>query len=51
MEFGLQFFPSGYAQEVGEFDAASLQVNFHLVSASEAASMQLFAQEVIVVVT
>ncbi len=39
---------SGYAQEVGGFDTASLQVNFHLVSASDAAaSMRLFAQEVI----
>ncbi len=39
---------SGYAQEVGGFDTASLQVNFHLISASDAAaSMRLFAQEVI----
>ena len=39
---------SGYAQEVGGFDMASLQVNFHLISASDAAaSMRLFAQDVI----
>ena len=39
---------SSYAQEVGGFDTASLQVNFHLVSAREAAaSMRLFAKEVI----
>ena len=39
---------TGYAAEVGGFDTASLQVNFHLVSASDAAaSMHLFAQEVI----
>ena len=39
---------SDYAQEVGGFDMASLQVNFHLISASDAAaSMRLFAQEVI----
>lgn len=39
---------TGYAAEVGGFDTASLQVNFHLVSASDAAaSMYLFAQEVI----
>ncbi len=39
---------SGYAEKVGGFDTASLQVNFHLVSASDAAaSMGLFAQEVI----
>ena len=39
---------SGYAQEVGGFDTGSLQVNFHLVSAADAAaSMRLFAKEVI----
>ena len=39
---------SGYAQEVGGFDTASLQVNFHLISATDAAaSMRLFAQEII----
>jgi len=39
---------TGYAAEVGGFDTASLQVNFHLVSASDAAaSMHLFAQGVI----
>ncbi|MEE8466485.1 MAG: LLM class flavin-dependent oxidoreductase [Dehalococcoidia bacterium] len=39
---------SGYAQEVGGFDTGSLQVNFHLVSATDAAtSMRLFAEEVI----
>lgn len=39
---------SGYIQEVGEFDTASMQVNFHLVSESEAAaSMRLFAGKVI----
>ena len=39
---------SGYSQEVGGFDTASLQVNFHLVSESDAAvSMRLFAREVI----
>jgi len=39
---------SGYAKEVGGFDTASLQVNFHLVSQSDAAeSMRLFGQEVI----
>ena len=40
---------SGYAAEIGGFDTASLQVNFHLISASDAAaSMRLFAQEVII---
>ena len=39
---------SAYAQEVGAFDTASMQVNFHLISESEAtASMRLFAKEVI----
>ena len=39
---------SAYAQEVGGFDTASMQVNFHLISESEAtASMRLFAKEVI----
>ncbi|MCH8894052.1 MAG: LLM class flavin-dependent oxidoreductase [Chloroflexi bacterium] len=39
---------SGYAEEVGGFHTASLQVNFHLISAADAAgSMRLFAQEVI----
>ena len=39
---------SGYAHEVGGFETASLQVNFHLVSATDAAaSMRIFAQEVI----
>ncbi len=39
---------SGYAEAVGGFDTASLQVNFHLISASDAAaSMRLLAQEVI----
>ncbi|MCH7841624.1 MAG: LLM class flavin-dependent oxidoreductase [Chloroflexi bacterium] len=38
----------GYAQEVGGFHTASLQVNFHLVPAADAAaSMRLFAQKVI----
>ena len=39
---------SGYAQEVGGFDTASMQVNFHLISESDAAaSMRLFSKEVI----
>jgi hypothetical protein len=39
---------SGYAEEVGGFDTASMQVNFHLISESDAAaSMCLFAKEVI----
>ena len=39
---------SGYAAEVGGFSTASLQVNFHLISETDAAaSMRLFAQEVI----
>ncbi len=39
---------SGYSAEVGGFDTASLQINFHLVSANDAeASMRLFAEEVI----
>ena len=39
---------SGYAEEVGGFDTASMQVNFHLISESDAAgSMRLFAKEVI----
>ena len=39
---------TGYAQEVGGFDTASHQVNFHLIPATDAAtSMRLFAQEVI----
>jgi len=37
-----------YAEEVGGFSTASLQVNFHLISKTDAAaSMRLFAQEVI----
>ena len=39
---------SGYAREVGGFDTASLQVNFHLIAASDAAaSMRIFSREVI----
>ena len=39
---------TGYAAEVGGFSTASLQVNFHLISQTDAAaSMRLFAREVI----
>ena len=38
----------GYAAGVGGFSTASLQVNFHLISKTDAAaSMRLFVQEVI----
>ena len=38
---------SCYAEAVGRFDIASLQVNIHMVSASDAAaSMRIFSQEV-----
>ena len=38
---------SYYVEAVGRFDIASLQVNIHLVSASDAAeSMRIFSQEV-----
>ena len=39
---------SGCSQEVGGFDTASFQVNFHLIPVLDAAaSMRLFAREVI----